>query len=412
MRPDAGHRRLDRDAARDLGHALERGLVEQADRAVRVDVLAEDHGLVGRVARDRVGVLERQHAPARRVGAGALELLRARARSRAGRRRSRACTGRPRGTCRTRARPTAAGSARRRTSARPSRRSRRARAARGSRRTGASPSSRPAASSRSPARRAARGRAGRPAGGRRCAGATGWSRAPRRASAARTPAPARSRRSPRCPGSGRRSRPASPSSGTCSRLPTRNAPPREPAHWRSRKATIASRVKLWMCSGGPSTGRPSGWSPNAARSIRCSATTDGVSFARAISCTTTPRSRSSSPASIFGTADEVGQQVDRLRDHLGAAGEVEGDDVVRRVGVEHRAHVLGGLVDLAVVVVVLAALEHQVLEEVRHPVLLGALGAGAGLEGDEHGGGTRALELDVVDGEAVVEGVGADGGHT
>ena len=90
------------------------------------------------------------------------------------------------------------------------------------------------------------------------------------------------------------------SSGTWERLPTRKAPPREPAHWRSRKLTMASRVKLWMCSGGPSTGRPSGWSPNAARSIRCSATTDGVSFARAISCTTTPRSRSSSPASIFG----------------------------------------------------------------------------------------------------------------
>ena len=36
---------------------------------------------------------------------------------------------------------------------------------------------------------------------------------------------------------------SSPSSGTCSRLPTRNAPPREPAHWRARKATIPSRVK-------------------------------------------------------------------------------------------------------------------------------------------------------------------------
>jgi hypothetical protein len=58
---------------------------------------------------------------------------------------------------------------------------------------------------------------------------------------------------------------------------------------------------------------PSGWSPNAARSIRCSATTDGVSFARAISWTTTPRSRSSSAASILRAADEVGQQVDRLR---------------------------------------------------------------------------------------------------
>ena len=34
-------------------------------------------------------------------------------------------------------------------------------------------------------------------------------------------------------------------------------------------------------------------------------------------------------------ADEVRQQVDRLADHLGAAGDVEGDEVVRGVGVEH-----------------------------------------------------------------------------
>ena len=51
--------------------------------------------------------------------------------------------------------------------------------------------------------------------------------------------------------------------------------------------------------------------------------------------------------------DEVGQQVDRLGDDLGAAGDVEGDEVVRRVGVQLRAHRLRGLVDLAVVVVLL-----------------------------------------------------------
>ena len=50
-------------------------------------------------------------------------------------------------------------------------------------------------------------------------------------------------------------------------------------------------------------------------------------------------------------ADEVGQQVDRLERDLGAAGDVEGDEVVARVGVELRAHPLGRLVDLAVVVV-------------------------------------------------------------
>ena len=110
-------------------------------------------------------------------------------------------------------------------------------------------------------------------------------------------------------------------------------------------------------------------------------------------------------------AHEVGQQVDRPRDDLGPAGEVEGDDVVRRVGVEHGAHVLRRLVDLAVVVVELAALEHEVLEEVGHPVLLGALGAGAGLEGDEGGHGARALELDAVQGKAVGEGLRGDRRH-
>ena len=169
----------------------------------------------------------------------------------------------------------------------------------------------------------------------------------------------------------------------------------------SRKATIASRVKVWMCSAGPSTGRPSGWSPNAARSIRCSATTDGWSLERAISWTTTPRSRSSSSASIFGRPTKSVSRSIASADDLGAAGEVEGDDVVRGVGVEHRAHLLGGLVDLAVVVVDLAALEHEVLEEVRHAVLLGALRAGAGLEGHEDGDGARALELDAVEGKAV-----------
>ena len=75
--------------------------------------------------------------------------------------------------------------------------------------------------------------------------------------------------------------------------------------------------------------------------------------------------------------DEVGQQVDRRGRALGAHGDVEGDEVVARVGVEHAAHPLGGLVDVAVGRVLLAALEDEVLEEVGHPVLLGALGARA-----------------------------------
>ena len=233
----------------------------------------------------------------------------------------------------------------------------------------------------------------------------------RPASAARTTAPARCRRPGEIDGKRPNVSASSESSGRCERLPTRNAPPREPAHWRERKATMASRVNVRRCSAGPSTGRPSGWSPNAARSIRCSATTDGWSWARAISWITTPRSRSSSSASIFGPADEVGQQVDRVAGHLGAAGDVEGHEVVRRVRVEHRAHALGRLVDLAVVVVLLAALEHQVLEEVGHPVLLRPLGAGAGVERHEDGGRPRALDLDPVDREAGGEGRGFDSSH-
>jgi hypothetical protein len=70
-------------------------------------------------------------------------------------------------------------------------------------------------------------------------------------------------------------------------------------------------------------------------------------------------------------ADEVGEEVERLHRALGAHGDVEGHEVVRRVGVQRAAHALGRLVDLAVVVELLAALEHEVLEEVRHAVLLG-----------------------------------------
>ena len=372
---------------------VERDLVERGDRGVRVDLLAEHDRLGGRVAGDRVGVLERQHAAAGGVGAGALELLLLRPvgaqlvddlahplvrLDALGRLEAR-------GELQDRHVGEACG--------RSSRRSRRGRAARGSRRTGASPSSRPAASSRRSARRARPGRVGSIVRAVahpqvRLVGVALLDERLRRERRRGLEAAVGGDRGEAAEGSA-----SSPSSGSESRLPTRNAPPRPPAHWRARNATIASRVKVRRCSSGPRTGRPSGWSPNAARSIRCSATTDGWSCARAISWMTTPRSRSSSSASIFGRPDEVGQQVDRLAGHLGAAGDVEGDEVVRRVRVEHRAHALGGLVDLAVVVVLLAALEDQVLEEVGHPVLLGALGARAGVERDEDGHGARALDL-------------------
>ena len=100
-------------------------------------------------------------------------------------------------------------------------------------------------------------------------------------------------------------------------------------------------------------------------------------------------------------AHEVAQQVDRRRRALGAHGDVEGDEVVGGVRVQHTAQPLGGLVDVGVRRVLLAALEHEVLEEVRHPVLLGALGAGPGVERHQRGQCARARHLHAVDGQAV-----------
>ena len=94
--------------------------------------------------------------------------------------------------------------------------------------------------------------------------------------------------------------------------------------------------------------------------------------------------------------DEVGQQVGGLGGRLGAHGDVERDEVVRGVGVQRAAELLGGLVDVAVVRELLAALEHEVLEEVRHPVLLGALGARAGVERDEDRDRAGSVEADAV----------------
>src|SRR5271166_924482 len=60
---------------RDLADLLVGDRVEGGDRRVGVDVLAEHDRLVGGVAGHRARVLERQHQPAGRVGAGPLDLL-------------------------------------------------------------------------------------------------------------------------------------------------------------------------------------------------------------------------------------------------------------------------------------------------------------------------------------------------
>ena len=69
----------------DLSHLVERDRVEQLDRRIGVDVLAEHDRLLGGVAGDRAGVLERDRPSARRIGAGALDLRLGRAVARAAR---------------------------------------------------------------------------------------------------------------------------------------------------------------------------------------------------------------------------------------------------------------------------------------------------------------------------------------
>ena len=102
-------------------------------------------------------------------------------------------------------------------------------------------------------------------------------------------------------------------------------------------------------------------------------------------------------------ADEVGQQIGRLRALRGARGDVEGDQIVARVRVEDGADPLGGLVDVPVRGVLLAALEHEMLQEMGHPVLLRALGARAGIERDQQRQRARALDRDPVQRQPVGE---------
>ena len=174
------------------------------------------------------------------------------------------------------------------------------------------------------------------------------------------------------------------------------------AQRRSRKAMIPSRVNSSrMCSAGPSTGRPSGWSPNAASSIRCSAIDRGLvvrardllhdDAALAVSSSVDPR-----------PADEVRQQVGGLERLVRAGGDVERHQVVAGVGVEDRADPLCRLVDVPVGRVLLAALEHEVLEEVGHPVLVLALGPGTRVERDQDRHRARPVERDPVQRETVV----------
>ena len=111
------------------------------------------------------------------------------------------------------------------------------------------------------------------------------------------------------------------------------------------------------------------------------------------------------------SADEVRQQVDRGHGGLRAARDVERNHVVRRVRVELRAHPLGRLVHVAIRGIGLAALEDEVLEEVRHAVLLRALGPRAGIERDERGEGAGPGHGQPDQRQPVVERGGGDRDH-
>ncbi len=109
---------------------------------------------------------------------------------------------------------------------------------------------------------------------------------------------------------------------------------------------------------------------------------------------------------------EVAQQVDRLWRTLRAHRDVERHHVMTRVRVEHAAEPLGRLVDVLVRRVLLSALEHQVLEEVGHPVLLWALVARARVKRHQHRQRARAWQLDAVNRQPVcLDCGGLDGGH-
>jgi len=81
------------------------------------------------------------------------------------------------------------------------------------------------------------------------------------------------------------------------------------------------------------------------------------------------------------------------------------------VGVEHGADPFGGLVDGAVVGVLLTALEHEMLQEMSHPVLLAALSPGAGVERDQDGQRAGALGGDAVQSQPVLKRGHGDRAH-
>ena len=150
----------------DLADLIEGDRIERRDRGVGVDLLAEDDRLPRGVARDGVGVVERQHhsPPRRRRARGRPHPRWGPDRATPPRSRASGCT--PRRTWSSRGPSRAAGWGRPRRSGRSRTPSSRGPVSRGTRRTAASPSSPPAAWSRSSSARADGARSPSPRGGR------------------------------------------------------------------------------------------------------------------------------------------------------------------------------------------------------------------------------------------------------
>ena len=107
-----------------------------------------------------------------------------------------------------------------------------------------------------------------------------------------------------------------------------NAPPRSPAQRRSRKATIASRVKVAQVLLGAEHGAPE-------RVVAERGAVDELLGHRrrlvlvALDLLDDDAALAVELAGVdLRAPDEVGEQVDRLHRRLGAHGDVEGDEVV------------------------------------------------------------------------------------
>jgi cell division transport system ATP-binding protein len=112
-----------------------------------------------------------------------------------------------------------------------------------------------------------------------------------------------------------------------------------------------------------------------------------------------------------GPGDEVGEQVGGLIGAFGTGGDVKCNEVVAGVGVEHGADLLGALVDIPVVGELLSTLEHEVLQEMGHPVLGLTLGPRAGVEGGEERHRSSSLDGDAMQAQTVAQVADSDLGH-